>query len=184
MVIPSRVLQTFFRDCQASLPANGQGDGKSQSMGELILSVLNCIYWPCLAPPNPGLWWCINSCGWLFTRHLLAGVNITRQIPPITLITPPPGLCHWQQQSQKTHRLRLRSKPLPHLPALAIVRRQSDYLLSNCQPGNEVVTANFKWIKRNEWEEGAKDNGQRNGGIKCNASVSQTTKTIFHTQCL
>lgn len=153
-------------------------------MGELILSVLNCIYWPCLAPPNPGLWWCINSCGWLFTRHLLAGVNITRQIPPITLITPPPGLCHWQQQSQKTHRLRLRSKPLPHLPALAIVRRQSDYLLSNCQPGNEVVTANFKWIKRNEWEEGAKDNGQRNGGINCNASVSQTTKTIFHTQCL
>lgn len=86
---------------------------ESQSTGELILSVPNCIYWPCLAPPNPGLWWCINSCDWLFTRHLLAGVNITRQIPPITLITPLPGLCHCQQQSQMTHRPRLRWSCFP-----------------------------------------------------------------------
>lgn len=80
---------------------------ESQSTGELILSVPNCIYWLCLAPPNPGLWWCINSCDWLFTRHLLAGVNITRQIPPITLITPLPGLCHCQVPSRMTHGLRL-----------------------------------------------------------------------------
>lgn len=43
----------------------------------------------------------------LFTRHLLAAVDIMRQIPPITLITSPPGPCHCQELSRMTHRPRL-----------------------------------------------------------------------------
>ena len=155
---------------------------ESQSMGELILSVPNCIYWPCLAPPNPGLWWCINSCDWLFTRHLLAGVNITRQIPPITLITPLPGLCHCQERSQMTHRPRLRRSCF-HFPALAIVTRQSDYLLSNCQPGSEVLTWNLKWIKSNELGK-VKDNGRRIAGSNARLSASNHKNNFPHIMLL
>lgn len=106
---------------------------ESQSTGELILSVPNCIYWPCLAPPNPGLWWCINSCDWLFTRHLLAGVNIMRQIPPITLITPLPGLCRLPRAEPMTQRPRLRRNWFPFSCI------SHCYLLSNCQPSSEVM---------------------------------------------
>lgn len=112
---------------------------ESQSTGELILSVPNCIYWPCLAPPNPGLWWCINSCDWLFTRHLLAGVNITRQIPPITLITPLPGLCRLPRAEPRWRKGQGCAEADSHFLALAIATLQSDYLLSNCQPSSEVM---------------------------------------------
>lgn len=94
---------------------------ESQSTGELILSVPNCIYWPCLAPPNPGLWWCINSCDWLFTRHLLAGVNIMRQIPPITLITPLPGLCRLPRAEPRWRKGQGCAEADSHFLALAIV---------------------------------------------------------------
>lgn len=84
--------------------SSGPGTAKAEYGG--INSVPNCIYWPFLAPPNPGLWWCINSCDWLFTRHLLACVNVTRQIPPITLITPLPGLSHCQERGRWRHERR------------------------------------------------------------------------------
>lgn len=144
---------------------------ESPTMGEFILSVPNCIYWPCLAPPNPGLWWCISSCDWLFTRHLLAGVNITRQIPPITLITPLPELCHWQEPSQMRHRPRLHRSCFPFSRISHCSIWQSDYLLSNCQPGREVVTWNLKWIKSNELGE-VKDNRRRNVGSNAWLSAS------------
>lgn len=155
---------------------------ESQSLGEFILSVPNCIYWPCLAPPNPGLWWCINSWDWLFTRHLLAGVNIMRQIPPITLITPLPRLCLCQSRA----RWRIgRSCPeaASHFSTLAIVILQSDYLLSNCQPGSEVVTSNSKWIESNESRE-VKDNGRRIVGSNARLSASNHKNNFPHIMLL
>lgn len=36
-------------------PVERGGGQESQTLSELTLSVPNCIYWPCPAPPNPGL---------------------------------------------------------------------------------------------------------------------------------
>lgn len=141
---------------------------ESQSMGELILSVPNCFYWPCLAPPNPGLWWCINSCDRLFTRHLLAGVNITRQIPPITLITPMPGLCHCQARSQMTHRPKLRWSCFLFFPNCYIAIRLPPQQLSAQRWGGDMKLE----VNKRLGGHGVKDNGRRIVGLNTPLNAS------------